>query len=54
MALAEARSRSERSFHEKLGHLLLECWFKRNKNLLKKRDEIHRIGLHNRAFLYRR
>lgn len=49
--LNEARLRSERTFDLRLGHLILECARGRNQNLLKKRNEIHKTALSNRAFL---
>lgn len=49
--LKEASGRSERSVKERIGNLILECAKGRNLTLKKKKEEIHKIGLSNRAFL---
>lgn len=50
----EARLRSERSFEAKLGSLFIECARGRNQSILKKKEEIHKTALNNRAFLKRK
>lgn len=47
----EARLRSERGFDAKLGALFIECARGRNVSIIKKKEEIHKIALNNRAFL---
>lgn len=49
--LKEARLRSERSLDLRLGNLILECAKGRNQALVKRKDEVHKTALSNRAFL---
>jgi len=49
--IKEAINRPERSVSSRLGNLLLECGRGRNSLIVKKKEEIHKVALNNRAFL---
>jgi len=49
--IREARPRSERSLSERLGAEVIETLRGRSMNNVKRKEEIHRVALANRAFL---
>jgi len=48
----ESYNRPERSVSLRLGGLILECLRGRNSALIKKKNEIHKLALFNRAFMH--